>query len=155
SKGGDMAIQHLGFIELPHNTGPGGFDHAAVHRSRERLYVAHTANDAVDVIDTRGRKFLRSIPSLKGVAGALVDEDHDLVFSSNRGENTVGMFGPEDEAPLAKVPVGVRPNGLAYAPDRRLLLAANVGDPERPGSHTITLVDVRARKVHAELPAPG
>lgn len=150
-----MALKHVGYIDLPAHVGPGGFDHAAVHRGRNLLYVAHTANDALDVIDTAACRFLRSIPGLEGVAGALVDEAQDLVFTSNRGEDTVGMFRPEVEAKLAKVAVGVRPNGLAYDPGRRILLAANVGDPGRPGSHTVTLVDVDTGIVRASIEVPG
>lgn len=150
-----MPLKHIGDIELPPSNGPGGFDHAAVHRGRGLLYVAHTGNDAVDVIDTHGGRYLRSIPGLTGVAGALVEEDQDLVFTSNRGEDTVGIFRPGAEAGLVRVAVGVRPNGLAYDPARRILLAANVGDPDRPGSHTVTLVDIDERVVHASIAVPG
>ena len=66
-----MGLKHLGYIELPENAGTGGFDHAAVDRGRGLLYVAHTANDAVDVIDLSVGRYIRSIPNLKGVAGAL------------------------------------------------------------------------------------
>lgn len=150
-----MPLRHIGTIDLPPNAGPGGFDHAAVHRGRGLLFVAHTANDAVDVIDTNAGRFVRSIPDLEGVAGALVDEAQDLVFTSNRGEDTIGIARPDADTVRAKVTVGVRPNGLAYAPDPRLLLAANVGDPKRPGSHTVTLVDVERQVVHASIPVPG
>jgi DNA-binding beta-propeller fold protein YncE len=150
-----MGLKHLADIDLPPGTGPGGFDHAAVHRARGLLYVAHTANDAIDVIDTRAGRYLRSIGGLKGVAGALVHEPQDLVFTSNRGEDTVGMFGPEAESDLVRVGVGVRPNGLAFDPARHILLSANVGDPGTPGSHTVTLVDVRKRAILASVPVPG
>ncbi len=126
-----------------------------MHRGRELLYVAHTANDAVDVIDTRAGRYLRSIAGLKGVAGAWVDEGQDLVFTSNRGEDTVGIFSPEADGGLVKVGVGVRPNGLAFDVGRHLLLSANVGDPARPGPHTVTLVDVRKGSVFASIPVPG
>ena len=86
-----MPLQHLGFIDLPAHAGDGGFDHAAVHEPTGRIYVAHTANDAVDVIDIEARKYVGSIEGLTAVAGALVAEP-DLVFTSNRGENTVGIF---------------------------------------------------------------
>jgi len=109
-----MVLRHLSYIELPANARPGGFDHAAVHRARARLYVAHTVNDALDAIDCAQDRYLHSIPNLSGVAGALVSDDRDLVFTSNRGENTVGIFSPDDEAGLVKVGVGLRPNGLAF-----------------------------------------
>jgi DNA-binding beta-propeller fold protein YncE len=116
-----MALKHLGYIDLPASVGPGGFDHAALHRGRGLLYVAHTANDAVDVIDTRVGRYLRSIDGLKGVAGALVDEGQELVFTANRREDTIGIFAPEAENEMLKVGVGVRPNGLAFDPGRHLL----------------------------------
>src|SRR5881628_53806 len=92
---GSVGLKRVGEIELPAHRGDGGFDHAAVHHRRHRLYVAHTANDAIDVIDTQAGRYVSSIAGLKGVAGALVDEDQDLVFTSNRGENTVGIFSPQ------------------------------------------------------------
>jgi DNA-binding beta-propeller fold protein YncE len=150
-----MGLKHLGFIDLPEHQGQGGFDHAAVDRGRALLYVAHTANDAVDVIDTGSGKYVRSISGLKGVAGALVDEPTSLVFTSNRGENTVGLFSPGSEQDVAKVSVGVRPNGLAYDPERGLLLCANVGVPDVVDSPSVTLVDVHTRSVLATVPMPG
>ena len=148
-------LEHVGDVDLPPHAKAGGFDHAAVHGPRGRLYVAHTANDAVDVIDCATSTYLRSIPHLPGVAGALVSEDDDLVFTSNRGEDTVGIAPAARDEPVARVKVGHRPNGLAYDPGRRLLLAANVGDPSRPGSCTVSIVDVAARTLLADLPVAG
>jgi DNA-binding beta-propeller fold protein YncE len=120
-----------------------------------RIYVAHTANDSLDVIDGASDRYLRSIPNLTEVAGALVSDESDLVFTSNRGENTVGVFPVDDEARLVRVAVGLRPNGLAYDPGRNLLLAANVGDPAVAGSFTASIVDVSSRKMVASVPVPG
>jgi DNA-binding beta-propeller fold protein YncE len=150
-----MALEHIGYVDLPSHAKPGGFDHAAVHGPRGRLYVAHTANDAIDVIDCAANSYLRSIPHLTGVAGALVSEEHDLVFTSNRGEDTVGIFSPAREEAVARVKVGVRPNGLAYDPARRLLLAANVGNPSRPGSFSVSLVDITTPAMIFDIPVPG
>ena len=46
-----MALKHLGYVDLPPHVGSGGFDHAAAYQATGRVYVAHTANDAIDVID--------------------------------------------------------------------------------------------------------
>ena len=148
-------LEHVGYVDLPPHAGPGVFDHAAVHGGRGLLYVAHTGNDAVDVIDCTTNTYLRSIPNLPRVAGALVSESDDQVFTSNRGEDTVGIFSPSREEAVAKVKVGVGPNGLAYDADRRLLLAANVGDPARSGSFTVSMVDVKRQAVIASIPVPG
>jgi DNA-binding beta-propeller fold protein YncE len=148
-----VSLQHVGFIELPAHTKAGGFDHAAVHERTGRIYVAHTANDAIDVIDIAARRHVESIPGLTSVAGALVAEP-DLVFTSNRGENTVGLFTVSDPR-VQKVAVGIRPNGLAYDSRRGRLLAAHVGDPTIPGSCTVSLVDVRAGKRVADVVVAG
>lgn len=150
-----MGLRHLGYIELPAHKKQGGFDHAAIHRASARLYVAHTANDALDVIDCATEQYLHSIPNLSGVAGALVSDERSLVFTSNRGDNTVGIFSPDNEKNLAKVAVGIRPNGLAYDPSRNLLLAANVGDPAIPGSFTVSIVDVKKQVMIASVAVPG
>ena len=150
-----MSLEHVCSIDLPPHVAPGGFDHAAVHAQRGLLYVAHTANDAVDVIDCVNHAYLRSIPGLPRVAGALVSDVHDLVFTSNRGEDTVGIFSVSREAVVARVKVGIGPNGLAYGADRRLLLAANVGDPSRRASFTVSIVDVASRSLVATIPVPG
>ncbi len=150
-----MSLEPRGTIDLPPHRGEGGFDHAAVHGPSGQLYVAHTANDAVDVVDTRTGRYLRSILDLQGVAGVLVSPERNLVFTSNRRENTVSVFAVDEEARAAKVRVGLHPNGLAFAPERGLLMAANVGDKETPGSTTLSLVDVASRTRIEEIPVPG
>ena len=142
-------------IALPQNKGRGGFDHADAHPGLDRMYVAHTANDALDIIDCVRNTYVDSIPGLTAVAGALVSEARGLVFTSNRGENTVSIFAPGAEDKAVKVPVGIKPNGLAFDAERSLLLAANVGDPAIAGSFTVSLVDVQAMERIAEVPVPG
>ena len=150
-----MSLKLKGYIDLPSHRQAGGFDHAAVHSKSSRLYVAHTSNDTIDVIDCAVDRFLFSIPELTGVAGALVSEEHGLVFTSNRGEDTVGLFQVHDEQNVNKVKVGVRPNGLAFDPKRGLLLAANVGNPDILNSYTVTIVDVEHRAMLHSIPVPG
>lgn len=150
-----MSLELLGYIELPGNIKPGGFDHAAVHCGSGRLYVAHTANDCLDVIDCVHDRYLHSIENLTGVAGALVSDEQNLVFTSNRGENTVGIFTSDNEAGLAKVGVGIRPNGLAYDSGRDLLLAANVGDPDIPDSYSLSLVNARDKRMTGSIRVQG
>src|SRR5207244_1900337 len=122
-----------------------GIDVTAIHNhglmDTPRLFYMHfwATDDAVKLAQG-----LRAAP-----------EPRDRVFTSNRGENTVGIFAPGDEASLVRVPVGVRPNGLAYDPERDLLLAANVGDPARPESYTVSLVDVASHTLVADVPVAG
>jgi DNA-binding beta-propeller fold protein YncE len=152
---GSSILQHIGQVILPEHNASGGFDHAAVHAATGQVYVAHTANDSVDVFDPASQRFLYSIRELPGVAGVLVSDEAQLVITSNRGENKIGLFPPGPAPQVSKVAVGVRPNGLAFDHVRRQVLVANVGDPATPGSHTLTMVAVDERAAQAEIPVAG
>jgi DNA-binding beta-propeller fold protein YncE len=119
------------------------------------LYVAHTANNALDIIDSVSDRYLRSTSNLTGVAGALVSEERGLIFTSNRGAGTVSIFSPDSEASAAKINVCVRPNGLSFDPKRNLLLVANVGNPDVPNSHTLSIVDIERREMIHSIPVPN
>src|SRR3989442_12757147 len=87
-----MSLRHVTDIDLPEHLKEGGFDHAAAHRRSARLYVAHTANDAVDVIDCGRDCYLYSIPDLPGVAGGPRSRGPGPVLSPGpHGKNT-GMI---------------------------------------------------------------
>jgi DNA-binding beta-propeller fold protein YncE len=150
-----MALHLLGHVDLPANRSKGGFDHADVHQGTDRLYIAHTSNDAVDVIDTAQDRYIESISGFTVVAGALVSEARGLVFTSNRGENTVSVFAPGRERESFKIGVGVKPNGLAFDSTRGILIAANVGDPSIPDSYSVSVVDLARRERIAEVKVPG
>ncbi len=148
-------LKHVGYIALPEHAGAGGFDHAAVDAASGHVYVAHTANASVDVVDPDAGKHLFSISDLPGVAGVVVSDTRQLVIASNRAENTIGVFATGPDPQVAKVAVGVRPNGLACDAVRGRLLVANVGDPAVPASPTLTVVELDGRTVLAEIPVPG
>jgi DNA-binding beta-propeller fold protein YncE len=148
-------VRFTGFIDLPEHTAQGGFDHAAVHTGLSRVYVAHTSNDAIDVIDCAADRYLFSVPHLTGVAGALVSDERGLVFTSNRGEDSIGVFAVGDEQNVNKIPVGRWPNGLAFDARRGRLLAANVGDPAVAGSFTLSIVDIKQRELIHSIGVSG
>lgn len=145
----------VGFVDLPVHVSAGGFDHAAIHLRSRHLYVAHTANDTLDVIDLRQNKYSHSISGFKGIAGALVSNERDLVFTSNRGEDTVSIFNVNQEKVPQKISVGHHPNGLAYDPEKNILLVANVGASDKAETYTLSLVDVVNRTVIQTIPVVG
>lgn len=148
-----MSLVRTGFIPIPAGDTP-GFDHADVYGAGRRMYVAHTGADRVDVLDCERRTFLRSLPDLPGVAGVLVDEEHDLLFTTDRAIARVSVFRCSDERLLGQVEVGPHPNGLAYDRRRRRLYAFNLGEPLGE-SYTASVVDLESMRVIAELPLLG
>ena len=149
-----MALVHAGFIPIPAGAKP-GFDHADVYRGARRMYVAHTGADRIDVLDCDARTYLRALPAeLPGVAGVLIDEEHDLLFSSDRGAARVSVFRCSDEELLGQTEVGPHPNGLAYDRRRRQLYSFNLGEPLGE-SCTASVVELDSMAVIAELLLPG
>ena len=148
-----MSLTRVGFVPLPAGAKQ-GFDHADKYRAGRRMYVAHIGADSVDVIDLERREFVRSLPNLPEVAGVLIDEAGDLLFTSDRAAARVSIFRCSDEELLGQVAVGPHPNGLAYDAGRKCLYTFNLGEPLGE-TCTVSVVDVESMRVAAELPLPG
>ena len=148
-----MSLTRVGFVPVPPGAEP-GFDHADTYRPSRRMYVAHTGADRVDVLDCIAQTFVRALPDLPGVAGVLIAEEDDLLFTSDRGAARVSVFRCSDEQLLGRVHVGPHPNGLAYDRRRRRLYAFNLGEPLGENC-TASIVDLDAMRVVGELALPG
>ena len=149
-----MSLVHSGFIPIPAGAKP-GFDHADVFARGRRLYVAHTGADRIEVLDCATRTYVHALPvELPGVAGVLIDEQHDLLFSSDRAAARVSVFRCSDEQLLGQAEVGPHPNGLAYDRERRRLYSFHLGEPFGENC-TVSLVELGSMEVIAELPLPG
>jgi len=149
-----MSLVRTGFIPIPQGAKP-GFDHADVFPRGRRMYVAHTGADRIEVLDCETRTHLHALPAeLPGVAGVLIDEEHDLLFSSDRAAARVSVFRCSDEQLLGQVGVGPHPNGLAYDRRRRRLYSFNLGEPLGEGC-TASVVELDSMRVLAELQLPG
>jgi DNA-binding beta-propeller fold protein YncE len=148
-----MSLERVGFIPIPAGAKP-GFDHADTYRAGRRMYVAHTGADRVDVLDCERRALLRSLPDLPGVAGVLIDEADDLLFTSDRAAARVSVFRCSDEQALGRVQVGPHPNGLTYDSRRRRLYSFNLGEPLGENC-TASVVDLDSMTAIAALELPG
>jgi DNA-binding beta-propeller fold protein YncE len=146
-----VTLEPAGFVRLPGGERT-GFDHADAHLGH--IYVAHTATDAVDVIDCRTNTYVRSLSDLPGVAGVLIDTGQDLLFTSDRSAARVSIFRCTDGTLLAQVGVGPRPNGLAFDPGRRRLYSFNLGEPPGTGC-TASVISIDERRVVRTIGLPG
>ena len=148
-----MSLVRAGFIPIPPGPEP-GFDHADVYHGGRRMYVALTGADRIEVLDCETQTYLCALHDLPGVAGVLVDEVDDLLFSSDRGAARVSVFRCSNEELLGRVEVGPHPNGLAYDRRRRRLYSFNLGEPLGENC-TASVVELDSLCVLAELPLPG
>jgi DNA-binding beta-propeller fold protein YncE len=151
-----VTLERQGFIPIPPGASP-GFDHADVYDAGEagqRMYVAHTGANRIDVLDCVTNTYLRSLMDLPGVAGVLIDNRHGLLFSSDRGCARASIFRASDEELVGQVAVGGHPNGLAYDPGRRRLFTFNLGDPLGVGC-SASVVELDGMRVVATIPLAG
>jgi len=59
-----MALRLLSRIELPAHRSNGEFDHADIHPPTNRIYVAHTSNGSIGVVDCARDRYLNRSPAL-------------------------------------------------------------------------------------------
>lgn len=144
-----MSLVREGFVRLPAGPAP-GFDHSDMWQRGARMYVAHTGADRIEVIDCRTHAYLRSLDGHPGVAGVLIDQEEDFLFTSDRGAARLSLFRCSDEQLLGEVEVGPSPNGLAYDRRRRRLYAFTVGAP-----WIASVVDVDELRVITAILLPG
>lgn len=147
--GAEMPLALRGFIPLrPHTAG--GFDHGDVHTSSGRVFVAHTGNDSIDVIDGTRMELERTVPGCPEGSGVLCTQsDHPLVFAAARGAGKVLVLDALTCELQREIAVGPRPNGLARDRNRRQLLVADVED------FNARLVDPLTSATFASTRLPG
>jgi DNA-binding beta-propeller fold protein YncE len=121
-----MPLVLLGQVRLPDHP-VGGFDHGDVHTPTGRVFVAHTANGTVEVIDGEQLTVERTLAGCPDASGVLCAQDgRAMVFAAARGAGSVLIIDPTSCEVRRKVDVGPSPNGLAWDPDARHLLVADV-----------------------------
>src|SRR5438093_13071181 len=118
------------------------------------MYRARTGARGIAVLDCRTGRYLEAIPDLPGVAGVLIDSGQDLLFTSDRAAGRVSLFRCSDQSLLGRVPVGARPNALAYDRRSRRLFCFNLGEPVGT-SCTASVVSIDERRVTTTIDLPG
>lgn len=113
-------------VSLPEHSA-GGFDHGDVQPATGRVFVAHTANGTVEVIDGPGLRLERSLPGCAEGSGVLYASNaRECVFAAARGDGHLVVFDPNSFQQLGRFAVGPKPNGLAWNSDRGQVLVADV-----------------------------
>lgn len=120
-----MALKFRNYIDLPsHNSG--GFDHADIHLSSGKVFLAHTANGAVEIIDGLKNNHLTTIRGCPEASGILCAQDENTVFAASRGVGKVIVMDANNGQILRELKTGPKPNGLAWDVMREQLLVADV-----------------------------
>ncbi|HEX7686180.1 MAG TPA: YncE family protein [Burkholderiaceae bacterium] len=139
------AAADVASIPLPD---PVRWDYVSVDAPAHRLYVAHRAR--VDVVDIITGKPVLQLSPTPGVHGAAAAADVGRVFTSNGGEDAVGVFDIASGREVGKVKVGHGPDAIVYEPVTHRVLAFN------GHSSDVTAIDAASLRVlAASIPSPG
>jgi len=136
------------YVSLPPHPA-GDFDHGDVYLQNGRVFVANTAAGTVEVIDGERLRHLATIHGCPEASGVLCAQAETLIFAAARGAGKLLVIDPTTNAVLRTVPVGQKPNGLAWDSRRRYLLVADVQE------NRARLVDPQAGEVRASVELPG
>lgn len=143
-----MTLSFHQFIDLPPHQS-GGFDHADVHVSSGRVYVAHTAIGGVEVLDGEKSRHISTIPRCSEASGVICAQEENLIFAAARGNGDILVIDALTKRVLKTLKAGSKPNGIAWDSQRKQLLVADVGD------FNVRLIDLSSEKLIASLKLPG
>src|SRR5437773_12574025 len=76
------------YVELPPHTAS-DFDHGDVYRPSGWVFVAHTAEGTVEVIDGERAAYMATIPGCPQGSGVLCAQEDGLIFAAARGAGVV------------------------------------------------------------------
>jgi len=123
-------LRQIAAIDLP---GPPGkrFDYLTVDYDDHYLLSAHLAAGLLYVIDTRNNTIVKAISGVPGVEGVEYVPGLKKVYTSDSGDNTIGVVGLKEMAVVKKLPTEAKPDGSAYAdPFRKLYVSDERGKAE-------------------------
>lgn len=110
-------LTSVGYIQLPREVGPkASIDLLSLDERVGRLYVPHSSNNALDVVDVKANKLIGSVPGLAGVKAVALSPNPDVVYTSDAGDGTVGVVDVKTLKVLKLIPTGGSPDAIAYEP---------------------------------------
>jgi DNA-binding beta-propeller fold protein YncE len=143
-----VVLKLVGSVSLPPHSS-GGFDHGDVHSSTGRVFVAHTANNSVEVVDGKRLTHLATISGCEEASGVLCAQDEGLVIAAARGTGKILLIDAMTERVVSEMRAGSKPNGLAWDTRRKRLLVADVGD------NSARILDTSSKQIHSTISLPG
>jgi DNA-binding beta-propeller fold protein YncE len=110
-----QTLQQVTKFELP---GPGGkrFDYLTIDNDDRYLISAHLAAGQTYVIDLRTDKVIATVTDTPGAEGVEYVPELHKFYTSNAGDNTIGVVDLKQMKVVKKLKTAAKPDGSAYAP---------------------------------------
>jgi len=144
-----VGLELGGEVQVPPHLGHGGFDHGDVYQPNGLVFVAHTANGTIEVIDGEALQHVATIPECREGSGVICPTGAGLVIAAARGAGEVLFIDPIELAVKGRVSVGGRPHGLAWDCRRGRVLVADVA------GNSFSIVDGAGQRIVGAAALPG
>src|ERR1700730_3254812 len=123
-------LKKLTEFDLP---GPPGkrFDYLTIDPDDHYLISAHLAAGQTYVIDLRTNKVVATVSDTPGAEGVEYVPELKKFYTSNAGDNTIGVVDMKQMKVVKKLPTGKKPDGSTYAgPFHKLYVSDERGKAE-------------------------
>jgi DNA-binding beta-propeller fold protein YncE len=109
-----QTLRQVAKFDLP---GPAGkrFDYLTIDEDDQFLLSAHLGPGILYVIDMRTNKVVKAIPGLPGITGLEFVPGRRKVYTSNWGEEKIGIVDLHSMTVQKRLPTEAKPNGSTYA----------------------------------------
>ena len=125
-----QTLKQIATFDLP---GPGGkrFDYLTIDADDHYLISAHLAAGQTYVIDLRTNKVVATITDTPGAEGVEYVPELKKFYTSNAGDNTIGIVDLKQMKVIKKLKTEAKPDGSAYAaPFHKLYVSDERGKAE-------------------------
>jgi len=125
-----QTLKQVATFDLP---GPGGkrFDYLTIDADDHYLISAHLAAGQTYVIDLRTNKVVATIADTPGAEGVEYVPELKKFYTSNAGDNTIGVVDLKQMKVIKKLKTEAKPDGSTYAaPFHKLYVSAERGKAE-------------------------
>ena len=119
-----QTLRRVAAIDLP---GPKGqrFDYLTIDAEDQFLLSAHLGPGILYVIDMQNNKLVKAIAGVPGITGLEFVPGTGKVYTSDWGEEKIGIVDLHSMNVLKRLPTEAKPNGSAYAARFHKMYVAN------------------------------
>src|SRR3984893_4500350 len=120
----------------------GDFDHLAVDIPGRRLFVAAEENSAVEVIDLRTDKLIRSIDDVKAPHSILYRADANKLFVVDGDTGQIKIYQGDSLKPIGAIQLDLECDSIAIDPVANIIFVVNGGRSTHEPFSFISAVDL-------------
>lgn len=136
-------------IQLPRDTSQPSIDLLSLDTRNSRLYVPHSSNNALDLVDIGSNRYIGSVQGLAGIKGVALSSDPNIVFTSNGSDGSVSVVDVNAMKVLSKIQVGGSPDAIDYDPVHAMVVVS-LGT-----GASVAFIDEATRKETSKMALPG